>query len=172
VLTARRARSSLRRSWPRTGVVPTLCALLACAPASAAAPAPDPPPSQLQPDPPPEAVTTPAPARSSAPPPAVAIVRPAAPAVTASPPAPSPQPHRRPRPQAAAKAKPVSTPRAAGTVRIPRDSAPMPRTAATPAAELLEPGRLALAGVVLAFVALGGAIVLGAGHRAMTGARA
>jgi hypothetical protein len=66
----------------------------------------------------------------------------------------------------------VSTPRAAGTVRIPRDSAPMPRTAATPAAELLEPGRLALAGVVLAFVALGGAIVLGAGHRAMTGARA
>jgi hypothetical protein len=55
--------------------------------------------------------------------------------------------------------------------RIPRDSAPMPRTPLSPAAELLEPGRLALAGVVLAIVALGGAVVLGAGHRALTGAR-
>lgn len=48
----------------------------------------------------------------------------------------------------------------------------MPRGPATTAAELLEPRRLALAGIVLAIVALGGAVVLGAGHRALTGARA
>jgi hypothetical protein len=48
----------------------------------------------------------------------------------------------------------------------------MPRAAAAPAAELLEPGRLALAGVALLVVALGGAIVLAAGGRALTEARA
>jgi hypothetical protein len=58
------------------------------------------------------------------------------------------------------------------TVRVPRDSAPMPRTSIAPAAELLDSSRLALAGIVLAIAALGGAVVLGAGHRALRGAQA
>jgi hypothetical protein len=46
----------------------------------------------------------------------------------------------------------------------------MPRGASLPAAELLEPERLALAGVALAIVALGGAVVLEVGRRAVLGA--
>jgi hypothetical protein len=164
-LTATRARSSLRRSWPRTGVLPTLCVLLACAPAAAAAPAPDPSPAPVRPDPAPEATTPSPPVQASAPPRAPVVSR-AAPVVAAA--TPKAQPPSRPRPRPAAKPKP----RRLAPALVPRDSAPMPRSPFTPAAELLEPGRLLLAGVALAIVALGGAVVLGAGHRALTGARA
>jgi hypothetical protein len=53
-----------------------------------------------------------------------------------------------------------------------RDSAPMPRGQYPPAAEVLERGRLALAGLALVVVALGGAVVLAASRRALTGAQA
>jgi hypothetical protein len=48
----------------------------------------------------------------------------------------------------------------------------MPRAAFLPRAEVLERSRLALAGLALALVALGGAIVLGASRRALAGASA
>jgi hypothetical protein len=55
---------------------------------------------------------------------------------------------------------------------VARDSAPMPRRPSPPAAEALERGLLVTAGVALAVVALGGAVVLGASRRALAGARA
>ena len=48
----------------------------------------------------------------------------------------------------------------------------MPRGGSLPAAEPLDSGRLALAGAALAIVALGGAVVLGAGRRALVEAGA
>jgi hypothetical protein len=48
----------------------------------------------------------------------------------------------------------------------------MPRGGTLRAAELLDSGRLALAGAALAIVALGGAVVLGVGRRALLEARA
>jgi hypothetical protein len=53
-----------------------------------------------------------------------------------------------------------------------RDSAPLPRGEYRPASEVLERGRLALAGLALVVVALGGAVVLAASRRALTGAQA
>ena len=93
-----------------------------------------------------------------------------APVVTAA----APKPRPRPRPQAATtrKPEPAAKPAVVLPVRVPRDSAPMPRGQATPATELLEPRWLALGGIALAVVALGGAVVLGAGHRALRGAHA
>ncbi len=55
---------------------------------------------------------------------------------------------------------------------VARDSAPMPRRPSSPAAEALERELLVPAGVALAVVALGGAVVLGASRRALAGARA
>ena len=48
----------------------------------------------------------------------------------------------------------------------------MPPAAFLPRAEVLERSRLVLAGLALALVALGGAVVLGAGSRALAEAHA
>jgi hypothetical protein len=48
----------------------------------------------------------------------------------------------------------------------------MPRGALAPAVEAVERGLLVAAGVALVIVALGGAVVLVAGRRALAGARA
>ncbi|HEY7793542.1 MAG TPA: hypothetical protein VIA10_06005 [Gaiellaceae bacterium] len=75
-----------------------------------------------------------------------------------------------PKPKSARQPKPKVA--AALPVAVPRDSAPMPRGGTLRAAELLDSGRLALAGAALAIVALGGAVVLGVGRRALLEARA
>jgi hypothetical protein len=76
-----------------------------------------------------------------------------------------------PRP-AAVRAKPKPAAKPAAPLPVPRDSAPMPRGGSLPAAEVFDPGRLALAGGALLIVALGGAVVLGAGRRALLEAQA
>jgi hypothetical protein len=132
-------------------------------------PTPDPPPSELRPDPPPEAAAPPAVVTDSA-----AVLsragraEPAA-RTSAVEPAASRQ-QARPTPQAI---RPKTKPKrqVAQELPVPRDSAPMPRIPST-AAEVLERGRLALAGIALAVVALGGAVVLGASRRVLAGARA
>lgn len=158
---AMRARSSLRRSWPPAGVVAALCVILAAAPVPAAAmPRPDPPPSAVAPDPPPDAAK-PTAARA----PQVQAPQPA----VAAPLARRQQPPARqatPRPKAKPKRQVVVT------QAVIRDSAPMPRRLSSPAVEALERGLLVTAGLALAVVALGGAVVLGASRRALAGARA
>jgi hypothetical protein len=135
---------------------------LAAAPA-VAAPAPDPPPSALTPDPAPEAVKRPS---ASAPQPRVRVLSPpaAAPAHAARPPVHVHATAQRP------KAK--QQPQVAKLQGVVRDSAPMPRGPEPPAADVFERGRLALAGLALFVVALGGAVVLLTTRRALTGAEA
>jgi hypothetical protein len=134
---------------------------LAAAPA-VAAPAPDPPPSALTPDPAPEAVKRP----SVSPQPHVRVLSPpaAAAAHAARPPV---HVHA-----AAQRPQAKQQPQVAKLQDVVRDSAPMPRGPDPPAAEVFERGRLALAGLALVVVALGGAVVLLTSRRALTGAEA
>ena len=140
-----------------------LCIVLAV-PARAAAPSPDPPPDAVAPEAPPVTRTQPAQARS-------------APATVA----PNPVVHRpvvrAQQPQApAAKPKPVVKPkpvkRVAVTKRaavppsaVPHDRGPVPLAALVPTVDELNRGLAAFAGLGLAFVALGGAVVLVAARR-------
>jgi hypothetical protein len=140
-----------------------LCIVLVV-PARAATPAPDPPPDAVAPEAPPASRTQPAPVRS-APVTVAPVVHREAPVARAQ------------RPQApAAKPKPVvrSKPvkRTAVTKRtvvppsaVPHDRGPVPLAALVPTVDELNRGLAAFAGLGLAFVALGGAVVLVAARR-------
>lgn len=171
-----------RRSLRRSGSIVALgfACLVGLVPVSfgASSPAPDPPPVVVAPDPQPEVpvVETPrrpreapvvvqAPAARSVPSARVATTAPAPvvkkPARSAAPPPVTKRP-------AVRKPAPASSP----SHFVPRDiwalqdvrSAPR---AAGPTAEVLERRRLALAGVVLALVAVGGGVLLGVGGRTL-----
>jgi hypothetical protein len=104
-------------------------------------------------------------------PPANTVVVPAAPVAPPQRTVPQATIPPQPRP-AAVRARPKPAPQGSAPLPVPRDSAPMPRSGSLPAAELLDSGRLALAGGALLIVALGGAVVLGAGRRALLEAQA
>ena len=158
-------RSLLRRRGVPVGALAALFVVLAV-PARAATPSPDPPPNAVTPEPPPVTRTQPAPVRSA--PATVApagVVPRAAPGVRAQPAqAPATKQKR------VVKAKP--TKRATVTKRtvapasaIPHDRGPVPLAAFVPTVEELNRGLAAFAGLALAFVALGGAVVLVAARR-------
>ena len=158
-------RSLLRRRGAPVGGLAVLCLLLAV-PARAATPAPDPPPDAVAPEPPPVTRTKPAPVRSA--PATVApapVVHRAAPVVRAQPvQAPAAKPKRvvKPKPiKRAAVAKRTVLPARAA----PHDRGPVPLAAFVPTVEELNRGLAAFAGFGLAFVALGGAVVLVAARR-------
>lgn len=140
-----------------------LCIVLVV-PARAATPSPDPPPDALAPEAPPAARTQPAPVRG-APVTVAPVVHRAVPAVRAQPPqAPAAKP------KAVVKPKPVK--RTAVTKRtvvppsaVPHDRGPVPLAAFVPTVDELNRGLAAFAGLGLAFVALGGAVVLVAARR-------
>jgi hypothetical protein len=69
-------------------------------------------------------------------------------------------------------AKPKPKPPVVRRQPVIRDSAPMPRSSFSPAAEAIERGLLVVAGVALVLVALGGSVVLVASRRALAGAQA
>jgi hypothetical protein len=155
-------RSSLRRSRALLGAA-LLLALVVTAPAVGAVPAPDPPPLPA-PDPVPTQAATPAAtqprvSRPAPVAPSVVVARPqqVAPArtavtKTASKTATTPKPKAK---AAKKPARPVARPRA--VVRIPHDRGPVP-LAAFVAAEELDRGLLATAGLVLLLAALGSAV--------------
>jgi hypothetical protein len=131
-------------------------------------PTPDPPPPAVTPDPPPEAATPPAAVKSVLPDQSQRAQATSRPAV-------APPPTRRqqsrvrpavPRPKAKPKRQVVAA------QAVIRDSAPMPRSLFSPAAEAIKRGLLVTAGVALVVVALGGGVVLVASRRALAGARA
>jgi protein TonB len=147
------------------GALAALCVVLA-APARAATPSPDPPPNAVTPEPPPVTRTQPAPVRSA--PATVApapVVHRAAPVVRAQPvqaPAAKPKPVVKPKPikRAAVAKHPVRQAPA-----VPHDRRPVPLASFVPTVEELNRGLAAFAGFGLAFVALGGAVVLVAARR-------
>lgn len=176
--------SSLLR---RIGTPAVLFCLAFAAPANAASPSPDPPPLGVAPEAPHAK-----PARPRAPAPAstrtvatqapvvvrtveqpVYVVRevPAEPARTqqparAKPVAKSPpKPKPNPTPKAAAKPKR----KAVLPPAPPHDRSPVPLATFIPTVEELDRGLLALAGAGLAFVALGGAVMLAAARRQLEG---
>lgn len=153
--------SSLRRSCAPAGALALLCLLLA-APAPAATPTPDPPPLAVGPEAPP-AASTPAPAASAPVAPAAPVVRRSAPAVVRT--APAPQPASRPKSRpAAAKRPPAATPRIA---RAPHDRGPVPLVALAAAEAAFDRSLLALAGVLLGLVTLGGGLVFQVARRSL-----
>ena len=181
----RKTRSLLRRSR-LLGTLGFVC--LAClAPVASAvgAPSPDPPPLAVEPDPQPSQPVVAAPRRPREAPvvvrtPVVQSVAPAAAATT--PPAPvveqpvtkrparratKPKPAKQKRP-ALRKSEPAAKP---ASIVLPALREPWPPLAGlatrTPAADVLERRRYALAGVVLALVALGGGVLLGVGGRTL-----
>ena len=177
-------RSLLRRSGP-VGALGFVC--LAClVPISYAAgsPAPDPPPLAVEPDPQPSKPVVVAPRRPREEPVVVRtpIVQSSVPAPVATM-APAPvveqpvakQPVRRATPKPAKKkrpavqeAEPAASPAPVVLPALREPWPPLPRaTTAAPAAEVLERRRYALAGVVLALVAVGGGVLLGVGGRTL-----
>lgn len=147
------------------GGLAVLCVLLAV-PARAATPSPDPPPNTVAPEPPPVTRSQPAPVRSA--PATVApapVVHRAAPVVRAQPaqaPAAKPKPVVKPKPIK----RTVVTKRAIEPAAVvPHDRGPVPLAALVPTVEELNRGLAAFAGLGLAFVALGGAVVLVAARR-------
>ena len=159
----------LRRKGSQAGGLALLCAVLVL-PAQAATPSPDPPPLAVAPEPPQARkqppVTQPSPVRRA--PVVVApslVVRPQAvrsvpAATTVAKPRPSARQQAKPKPPVARQeAKPVAE------RRVPPDRPRVPLAAFVPAADELDRGLLALAGGVLAFVALGGAVMLVAARR-------
>lgn len=181
-----RKTSSLLRRSASLGALSFIC--LAClVPISDAAdaPAPDPPPLAVEPDPQPSnpVVVAPRRPRESSPvvvrTPVVQSVAPA-PAVT-TPPAPvveqpaakeparraATKPAKKQRP-AVQRAKPAAAPVSVVLPVLREPWPPLPRLALrTSAADVLERRRFALAGVVLALVAVGGGVLLGVGRRTL-----
>jgi hypothetical protein len=96
-----------------------------------------------------------------------------APATPATKPAATPQAPVRVKPKQVAKATPKPKPkpkRPAVVARAePHDRSPVPLAAFIPTVEELNRGLLALAGAGLAFVALGGAVMLAAARRQLQG---
>jgi hypothetical protein len=161
--------SLLRRRGSPAGGLALLCVVLAV-PARAAAPTPDPPPAAVAPEPPPVTRTQPARVRSA--PVSVApapVVHRAAPVVRAHPPqAPAARTKAVVKPKVVAKPKPKPVKRTAATKSAnvpPHDRGRVPLAALVPTADELNRGLAALAGLGLAFVALGGAVVLVAARR-------
>lgn len=161
-------RSSLRRSCAPTGVLALLCLVFA-ATSLGATPAPDPPPVAVAPELPPVAKTVPARvpvrrARATVAP--VRVVHRAAPAAAAQParlptaklkPTLRPKPTKRPR---ATERATLIKRNAVTASKAPHDRGPVPLAAFAPTVEELNRGLAAFAGAALAFVALGGALVL------------
>lgn len=186
------ATSSLRRICTPAGGVLLLCLVLAGS-AVAASPTPDPPPlgvapEQPQPEPEPAAPKQ-APVVSQAPAVTRTVVTPA-PVVTRTVvtpvivtrevpvrPAATPAKQATAKPKPAARATPKPKPKAAAKVAAveptlpPHDRRPVPLARLVPSAEELNRGLVALAGGGLAFVALGGAVVLLAARRQLGVAR-
>ena len=166
-----RMRSSLRRSRSPGGILLLLCLVLAAVPnAAAQAPAPDPAPGVSPTTGP---APDPLPVAPAQPPPAARVAQASQPSL--QPPAVPPvstreAPVKPARRTAVAKPKAVAR-RPALVVSEPRDSV-MPAAAFLQRADALERSRLVLAGLALALVALGGAVVLGVGSRALAEARA
>jgi outer membrane biosynthesis protein TonB len=155
----------LRRRGTPAGGLALLCVVLAM-PAHAATPAPDPPPEAVAPEAPPVTRTQPAPVRS-----APAVVPPA-PVVHRAAPVTRAQPVQKPAAKPKPVVKPKPTKRATVTKRTvvpasadPHDRSPVPLAAFVPTVEELNRGLAAFAGLALAFVALGGAVVLVAARR-------
>jgi outer membrane biosynthesis protein TonB len=167
----RSVKSSLRRSRSPLGIL-LLVGLVLASPAWAQTPAPDPPPSGLAPDPPPQAAAPP-PAPAPTPPPPAAPT----PAITDVVETPRPaarEPAQPARPEQKRKPKPEPKPAAKQPPAVdsqPRDST-MPRPTLDAPGRVLERSRIVLAGLALVVVALGGAVVLGTGRRALVEARA
>ena len=154
--------------------------------ATAAAPAPDPPPLAVAPEAP-----QPSPAPASKPPPAPVVQQ--APVVTRTVVTPAPvvtrsvatpvvvpqeepakpagtQAKKKPAAKKVAAVKPKPKPKPVETPALPpHDRGPVPLVALIPAVEELDRGLLVLAGAGLAFVALGGAVVLLAARRELEG---
>jgi hypothetical protein len=172
---------SLRRRFRAlVGGLLLLCLALA-GPATAAAPAPDPPPLAVTPEAPqPEPASKPAPVRQAPvarqPAPVVVTPRPVVTRRVATPivveqddpakPAAAPV-KKKPVAKKAVpvKAKPNPKPKPAVFVARPHDRSPVPLATLIPSVEELDRGMLVLAGAGLAFVALGGAVVLLAARR-------
>ena len=159
---ARRGRwSSLRRRGTPAGGLALLCVVLA-APVQAATPTPDPPPAAVAPEAPPAAKPAPVP-RASVPSPARIVRRRPSPRPPSPPCAPSPLRHpRRSRsrsPSSSAKRTVVEKKR--GRAESGRPARPAARAASRPRPDgrRVEQRASALAGIGLAVVALGGALV-------------
>lgn len=158
----------------RIGTSAVLCCLAFAAPAHGASPSPDPPPLGIAPEAPqpesaaPAPVTKPAPARVVTQPRVVVrtveepvyVVR-EAPATTPT----RPKPVAKAKPAAAPKPKPKPKRQEPAPKAPPHDRSPVPLAAFIPTVEELNRGLLALAGAGLAFVALGGAVMLAAARR-------
>ena len=166
-------------SWlRRIGTSAVLCCLAFAAPAQGASPSPDPPPLGVapevpQPEPAPSPVQpAPAPTRGVTQPRVVVrtveepvyVVR----EVPATTPA-RPKPVAKAKPAAAPKPKPKPERQAPAAKAAPHDRSPVPLAAFIPTVEELNRGLLALAGAGLAFVALGGAVMLAAARRQLEG---
>lgn len=174
----------------RIGSSAVLLCLAFSATAQAASPSPDPPPLGVAPEAP---EPKPAAPRAPAPRPAVAQTRTV---VTQAPvvvrtveqpvyvvrevpakPAAAPKTPARAKPVAKATAKPKPKPAPAPKRRAvlpqapPHDRGPVPLAALIPSVEELDRGLVAVAGAALAFVALGGAVVLLAARRQLGVAR-
>ena len=172
--------SSLLR---RIGTSAVLCCLALAGPAYGAEPSPDPPPIGVAPEAPqPERDPTPAAATRSAPAPVRVVTQPPVVVRTVedpvyvvrevpAKPAATPQPPVRAKPKPVAKATPKPKPKKPAVVlkAAPHDRSPVPLAAFIPTVEELNRGLLALAGVGLAFVALGGAVMLAAARRQLEG---
>ena len=153
----------LRRRGTPAGGLALLCLVLAV-PAQAAAPAPDPPPEAVAPEAPPVARTTsPAPVRK-APVVVAPVVHRAAPVTRAQP---VPKPAATPKPKhSITKVVVVKNPKpVVKKPAVPHDRRPLPLARFVPTVEELNRGLAALAGVGLALVAVGGALVLTAARR-------
>lgn len=173
-------RRSLRRSGSVVAFGFVCLAWLAPGSDAASSPTPDPPPLAVAPDlqpagQPAGAVAAPprpreapavvqAPAAQSVAPAAAPAVKPA-PAVVQKPVVQKPAPRAKKTPKRTSA--PVSSP---ARVALPTHFAPrdVPRGAvAVPEVEAIPRGRVALAGVALALVAVGGGVILGVGRRAL-----
>lgn len=158
--------SSLRRLCASTGAVVALCLVWALPGLSA--PSPDPPPLSVTPEPRPQPAA-PAPIVRRAPVASPTVVRRSTPDVSA--------PVRIAKPKAVARARVrrVAKPKAAAPAslrRSPHDRSVVPPVAFVPAVDSLDRDLLALAGLGLLLVALGGAVVLFAARRQLRGSLA
>lgn len=170
--------SSLLR---RIGTSAVLCCLAFAAPAQGASPSPDPPPLGVAPEAP-RSEPAPAPVPQPAPAPNLVVTQPRVVVRTVeepvyvvrevpAKPAATPQSPVRAKPKPMAKTTPKPKPKKPVVVpkAVPHDRGPVPLAAFIPTVEELNRGLLALAGVGLAFVALGGAVMLAAARRQLEG---
>ena len=179
--------SSLRRRGAPTGAVASLALVLAVsAPAATPAPEPDAPPLAVAPEAPPATRAEPVPVRRPQVVVPAPVVRQVAPVVAVVPTQPAATPAPKPSVKPKAKAKPRSTPKpraapkakrpaaaarhaVATPLRIPHDRGPVPLAALRLGADSLDRGLLAIAGLGLLLVTLGGGVVLASVRRELRG---